>query len=72
MREKHMAYKCLPHRHYQRIADVLEQTAAMLPRDERSVTLRAHIETAIETATELANTPASRLRLVHSKSDIEG
>jgi hypothetical protein len=51
---------------------VLEQTAAMLPRDERSGTLRAHIETAIETAMELANTPASRLRLVHSKSDVEG
>lgn len=66
------AHECLPHRHYQRIADGLEQTLAMLPRDERSARLRMHIEIAIETATELAYTRQSGLTLVYSRSGIAG
>lgn len=67
-----MAHNCLPHRHYQCIADVLEQTIAMLPREERSGRLRMHIETAIETAMELAYTPHSRPSLVYSSRRITG
>jgi hypothetical protein len=66
------AHECLPHRHYQRIADRLEQTLAMLPRDERSATLRMHIEIAIETATELAYMRQSGPALVHSTFGIAG
>jgi hypothetical protein len=66
------AQECLPHRHYQGIADRLEQTLAMLPRDERSARLRIHIETAVETATELAYMRQSGLSLVYAKSNIGG
>ncbi|HEY4202183.1 MAG TPA: hypothetical protein VGM83_16635 [Devosiaceae bacterium] len=44
---------------YERVRDILEQTAAMVPQDERSARLRVKIEEAIEEAMELANTRRS-------------